>query len=292
MVSANLVKRIVFAVIAIPAVVFVAWLGRWWMAGLLAAVAALGAREVYGFARAQGIAPLERLGLLGAAVTPLAVAWPVLAPGPAAVVVRQGFGLALWLLVVIAVALVRRGPDGRPLAAVAVTVFGVLYAGWLLSFAILLRHPLPGRTLPGDAPVGMALLFYPLVLTWAGDTAAMAAGKAFGGPRLAPRVSPNKTWAGGVGGLFTTVALSAIYAATVFRPGGITVSLGEALVFGAVISVVGQLGDVAESLFKREVGVKDSSTIIPGHGGVLDRLDALYFVLPVTVMMFRMRGLL
>jgi phosphatidate cytidylyltransferase len=112
----------------------------------------------------------------------------------------------------------------------------------------------------------------------------------FGGPKMAPRVSPNKTWSGGISGFVGTIAVSVIYAAVVFPRAGVTVSLAEALVLGAVISVAGQLGDVAESLFKREVGVKDSSALLPGHGGVLDRLDSLYFVLPVTALLYRLAG--
>jgi phosphatidate cytidylyltransferase len=134
----------------------------------------------------------------------------------------------------------------------------------------------------------MALLFYPLILTWVGDSAAMTGGRAFGGAKMAPVVSPNKTWAGGISGLFGTVALSLIYAAVVFKRAGISVSVVEALLMGVVISVAGQVGDVVESLFKREVGVKDSSALLPGHGGVLDRLDSLYFVLPVTALLYHL----
>jgi phosphatidate cytidylyltransferase len=114
----------------------------------------------------------------------------------------------------------------------------------------------------------------------------MFGGKAFGGPKMAPVLSPNKTWSGSLTGLFASVAVSVIYAATILRRGGIAVSLGEAVVGGVVVSAAGQLGDLAESLFKREAGAKDSSTLLPGHGGVLDRLDSLYFALPVSALLF------
>jgi len=290
-VSGNLIRRIAFAVVAIPAVVAVAWMGRWTFTALLAVAAALGARELYGFARAQGIEPLERTGMTAAALAPLAMGTVVMAAGPAAPWVREGYVLVVFLLAVLCLALVRRGPGGRPLASAAVTVLGVLYPGFLLSYALVLRHPHPGL-IAADAPVGMALLFYPLVLTWAGDTAAMAGGKAIGGPKLAPVVSPNKTWAGGISGLAASVALSLMYAAWVFPRAGVPLTLAQAVVFGIVISLAGQVGDVTESLFKREIGVKDSSALIPGHGGVLDRLDSLYFVLPVTAFAFRLAGIL
>jgi phosphatidate cytidylyltransferase len=290
-VSPNLVRRIAFAVIAIPAVAAIAWLGRWAFAGLLAVVGALGARELYDFARRQGVEPLARTGMVAAALAPLAVAVTVLAPGYAAHLIQSGYLLVVLILGVLLLALARRGPEGRPLAVASVTLLGVLYPGFLLSYALVLRHPLPGP-FTNDAPVGMAMLGYPLVLTWAGDTAAMTGGKAFGGPKMAPVVSPSKTWAGFWCGFFAAVSLSVIYAALVFPRAGVTVRLTEAIVLGALISVAGQVGDVAESLFKREVGLKDSSALIPGHGGVLDRLDSLYFVIPVTALAFKLAGVL
>jgi phosphatidate cytidylyltransferase len=284
-----MVRRVAFAVVAIPLVLGIAWLGAWVFAALLAVAAALGAREVYGFAHQQGLEPLGRTGMAAAALTPLAVALTIFAPGTVADLIGSGYLLLGVLLGVLALALWRRGPTGRPLTAVAVTIFGVLYAGWLPSFALRLRHPYAATVL-NDARIGMALLFYPLILTWIGDSLAMAGGRTFGGPKMAPVISPNKTWAGGISGLLGTVAISLIYAAVVFTRVGVTLSLGEALIFGVVISVAGQLGDVAESLFKREVGVKDSSSLIPGHGGVLDRLDSLYFVVPVTALLYRLAG--
>ena len=282
--SGNLARRIAFAVVAIPAALGIARLGGWYFVALLAAIAVLGAREIYDFAAVQGIAPLRRTGMLGAALAPVLMAFYALERAAQGPFQAGRYAVAVWLLLVIAVGLWRRGSNRRPLTAVAVTVFGALYAGWLPAFAILLRHPVAGPA--SGWQVGMALLFFPLALTWAGDTAAFAGGTAFGGPKLAPVVSPNKTWSGAAAGLFGTIAAALIYAAVVFQLVGVAVGLGELLVLGAAISLVGQLGDVAESLFKREVGVKDSSALIPGHGGVLDRFDSLYFVLPVTALLY------
>jgi phosphatidate cytidylyltransferase len=282
-----MVRRVAFAAVAIPSVIGIAFVGRWAMAALLAVAAALATRELYAFARKQDIEPLMGLGTAAAALTPLAVAVTLFQPGLVAQMIREGYLFLGFFLLVMTVALVRRGPSGRPLAAVAITIFGVLYAAWLPSFALYLRHPLPAPFV-NDRSVGMALLFYPLILTWVGDSAAMTGGKAFGGAKMAPVVSPNKTWAGGISGLFGTVALSLIYSAVIFRRAGIAVSVPEALLMGVAISIAGQVGDVVESLFKREVGVKDSSALLPGHGGVLDRLDSLYFVLPVTSLMYHL----
>jgi phosphatidate cytidylyltransferase len=224
--------------------------------------------------------------MAAAAVLPLATYW---AKGSEIHFAEPALYLgALWMLAVVLLAAWRRGPGNRPLAVVAVTVFGVLYAPGLLCFAIVLRHP-SGVGL--DSSLGTALLFFPLVLTWIGDTAAMAGGKLIGGPLLAPVLSPHKTWAGAVCGLVATLVTAWAYTALVLDPLGRPLALAAALLCGLAISVAGQVGDLAESLFKREVGVKDSSSLIPGHGGMLDRVDSLLFVLPVTAGLFRLFGL-
>jgi phosphatidate cytidylyltransferase len=133
-------------------------------------------------------------------------------------------------------------------------------------------------------------VFFPLVVTWVCDTAAMFAGRAIGGPKLAPVVSPGKTRAGGVAGVIGALVVAPVFARFVFPPLGVAGSLAALLLIAAVLGVLGQVGDLAESLFKREAGVKDSSHLIPGHGGVLDRLDALYVVIPVTAALYRALG--
>jgi phosphatidate cytidylyltransferase len=130
---------------------------------------------------------------------------------------------------------------------------------------------------------GTALLFLPLILTWAQDTGAYAVGRTLGRRKLIPSVSPGKTVEGAVGGILVTVLVCWAYVRWVLVP---VAQLGlrpaDILLFAIVISVAAQVGDLAESLIKREAGVKDSSRIIPGHGGVLDRFDSLLFVLPVA----------
>jgi phosphatidate cytidylyltransferase len=278
--------RVAFSAVAIPVAAAAAYAGGWVLAALLAVIGALATRELYDLAAATGIDPLRRSGMAAAAVLPLATYW---AKGSEIHFAEPAIYLgALWLLVVVALAAWRRGPSGRPLAAVAVTVFAVLYAPGLLCFAIVLRHP-SGVGL--DSGPGTALLFFPLALTWIGDTAAMAGGKLIGGARLAPVLSPRKTWAGAVSGLAATLLTAWAYSLWVLEPLGRPLPLVAALLAGAAISVTGQVGDLAESLLKREVGVKDSSSLIPGHGGMLDRIDSLLFVLPVTAGIFRFFGL-
>jgi phosphatidate cytidylyltransferase len=281
----SLPRRIAFAVIAMPIALGIIYAGGWVLTALVAVTAVLGVRELYAFAIMQGTRPLVRTGLVSALVLPFLTyagltAWPELKE-------NATYIGALWLLAVILVGLARRASSDRPLAALAITVFGVAYAGALPCFLLDLRH-LPNR---GTFDVlGGALVTLPLIVTWVGDTAAMFGGKLFGGPKLAPRVSPGKTRSGAICGMLASMAAAALFAGTVLRPLGLTLSLGQALLFGAVVSVLGQAGDLAESLLKREVGLKDSSALIPGHGGVLDRLDSLYFALPTAAALYRLFG--
>jgi phosphatidate cytidylyltransferase len=279
------VQRIIVAVIAIPAVVGIIWVGGWLLAATLAILGVLGAREIYDFARRQGIEPLDRTGWLAAAGIPLLAYW---AKGSELHWAEPALYLgALWLMVVLVIAMLRRGPTGRPLTTVAITLFGCLYASGLLAFLIAIRH---GDRATGRQAASVLLTLFPLVITWICDTAAMAVGSGVGGPKLAPVLSPKKTYAGAVGGTLGGVITALAAGKFVLNRYGWNFSTGQLLLFGVTVSIVGQIGDVAESLFKREAGLKDSSTLIPGHGGVLDRLDSLYFVIPASAGLYRMFG--
>jgi phosphatidate cytidylyltransferase len=152
----------------------------------------------------------------------------------------------------------------------------------------MLRHGTYGtRSWPGTA-----LVFFPLVVTWVGDSAAMTGGRTFGGPKMAPTISPGKTRSGGVSGLVGAAVAGALLARFALAPAGIPLGIGTGALLGLALGVVGQVGDLAESLLKREAGVKDSSHLIPGHGGVLDRFDSLIFVLPVAALLFNLLGLI
>ena len=285
--SKNLVQRIAVAVVAIPVVVGIIWLGGWTLAATLAVLGVLGAREVYDFGRRQGIEPLERTGWLAAAAIPLLAYW---AKGSETHWAEPALYLgAVWLMFALAIAMLRRGPSGRPLTSVAVTMFGCLYASGMLTFLIAIRHGSAAATRP---MASVLLTVFPLVITWICDTAAMAAGTAVGGPKLAPILSPKKTRAGAVGGTLGGVITALALGKLVLNRQGWSFTPGQLLLFGLVVSIVGQIGDVAESLFKREAGQKDSSTLIPGHGGVLDRLDSLYFVIPTAAGLYRMFGVI
>jgi phosphatidate cytidylyltransferase len=207
-------------------------------------------------------------------------------PALAALVVLALLASTIWL----------RGVDGHPLNAAAVTILGVIYTAGMLGFGYAIRYhdTVIGYDLVGASqlvlggldvrvPPGGVLLIFPLVVTWASDIGAFFVGRAIGGRKLIPSVSPGKTVAGAVGGLVAGMLVAYLYARGVLVP---VAHLGftpwGALLFGAIISVAAQVGDLFESLIKREGGVKDSSHLIPGHGGVLDRFDSLIFVLPVA----------
>lgn len=271
----ELAKRVASGVVAAPVTVACVWFGDAALATFLAAAAAVGAWEFYRIAdAASGARAFSRAGIVLAALVPLGVhasarglGAPPLAAG--SVVVLALLALAVW----------RRGVGGHPLTAVATTVLGVAYAGVPLAFAYALRH----HNFVVDAPGGTALLMLPVLCTWASDIGAYFAGRAIGGPKLIPAVSPGKTVAGAVGALVASAALAAAFVPNVLRPAAhLGMAPGRALLFGLLVSVAAQLGDLVESLLKRDAGVKDSSHLIPGHGGVLDRVDSLLFVLPVS----------
>jgi phosphatidate cytidylyltransferase len=281
----NLAQRVVVAVVAIPAALAIVWQGGWPLALALGALGALGTRELFDMAGRQGIAPLRRTGLLSALLLPPVVYLGLVSPGVAA---ASWLVAGLWLVGLLSVALARRRPDQRPLAATAVTLLGVVYPSGLAAFLLAIRHLTQAeRSWPGAW-----LVFTPLVLVWVCDTAAMAVGKAVGGPRLWPAVSPGKTWSGSAGGVVAALLTVPILNMAVLDRLGLALPLEKGLLFALVLGVVGQVGDLAESLYKREVGLKDSSSLIPGHGGVLDRLDSLYFVLPAAAALYRWFGVI
>ncbi len=282
----NMIQRILFALVAIPVALGAIWYGGPVLAGLLALAAALGARELLNFARQQGVHPWRAAAIGLAAAFPL-VAWRV-ATG-ANQFAEWPYALPVLLGLVLIHALWRVGPSRKPLTSAAVTLFTPMYAGGMLAFAMLLRH---GAGYPDQSISGLLMVMFPVALTWGCDTAAMEVGRRLGGPKLAPSVSPGKTWSGAIGGLLAALALAPLLQRFVLAPQGILLTAWQALAIGAMVGVLGQVGDLAESVFKREIGAKDSSHLLPGHGGVLDRLDSLYFVIPLSAVLYHIFGLI
>lgn len=287
--DANLVKRIAFAAVAIPLAIGLVWLGGWPLALLVALIGALGTRELFDIAAKQGVMAFRVTGMAAAAIGPL-LAYHAVADSAGRTLLGANwiFLAAGFLILLLLHALQQRGPTDRPLAAVAVTAFALCYAGLLPAFLLLIRH----GTWPMRSWAGTALVFFPLVVTWVCDTAAMFGGRAFGGPKLAPTISPGKTRSGGIAGVVGGAAVAPVFALWLLPTAGIEVGVLPAVGMAIALSLIGQLGDLAESLFKREAGVKDSSALIPGHGGVLDRFDSLYVILPTAALCYRLMGLL
>ncbi len=165
---------------------------------------------------------------------------------------------------------------------------GALYTGGALSFWVLLRA-LPDEASGATASHGAALLIFPIWVTWLGDTCAYGFGSRWGRSKLIETVSPNKTIVGAVAGLLGSVLAGGIYARLWLSDVpefALSWPVGAAL--SVPIAIAGQVGDLAESVIKRDAGVKDSSRLIPGHGGVLDRLDAIFFSVPLTYVLVLM----
>jgi phosphatidate cytidylyltransferase len=272
----ELTRRIIFAVIAAPASVAIVYWGDWALAIVLSVLAALAAWEFFRMARETGALPLEPAGIALAALLPIAVH-------------AQRLGLyTLSLTAIVAMALVLfastiwlRGPTGKPVSSVSITAFGVLYAG-VFSYIYALRY----HDYAVGGAAGTALVFLPIFLTWTTDVGAYAFGRMFGRKKLIPSVSPGKTVEGAVGGLGLTIVICLLYVRFILMPyAQLGLTIQGAVLFAIVVSVAAQTGDLAESLLKREAGVKDSSSILPGHGGILDRFDALLFVMPIAFLL-------
>ncbi|HYF39029.1 MAG TPA: phosphatidate cytidylyltransferase [Gemmatimonadales bacterium] len=287
--DANLVRRVGFALIAIPLALLLVWYGGLLLALLLAVAAVLGTRELFDLAARGDVRPLRVLGLVSAGLVPPIVYLAVTSPDAQSWISEWWpYGAALWLILLLSATLALRSPVERPLSAAAISLLAVTYTGVLPAFLVLIRH----ANHPVRSWAGAWLVFYPLVVTWVCDTAAMFGGRAFKGPKLAPAVSPGKTRSGSIAGVLGGLLVAPIFAAAVFPRAGTEIRLGPLLVIAGVLSVVGQVGDLVESLFKREAGVKDSSALIPGHGGVLDRFDSLYFVIPTAAALYHAYGVI
>ncbi len=163
----------------------------------------------------------------------------------------------IWLLL--------RRQKENAFAGWAWTIAGIFYMGWLLSYVVALRGEEAGRN----------WVFFALFTTFASDTAAFFTGRALGRHKLAPHISPAKTWEGAIGGIIGAIIVSLFFILS--TPLFLPLKWGQAVLLGLLVSIFGQLGDLVESLFKRNMGVKDSSQLIPGHGGVLDRIDSIIF---------------
>lgn len=293
MVATELTRRWAVAAVGVPLVVVVLYVGSWALAGLVAVLAAIGADECFRLARHKGVRPVGWVGVPVAALFPVVA---TVAATPAAFGATALVGVAVAALLLLVWITFWRGAEGEPLAAAGATLFGAVYPGLALAVVPLL-HALPGQlgwSADGSAAwAAVAVVALPLTSTWVGDATAYFAGSAFGRRRLAPAISPKKSWEGAVAGVMGA-SIGAVVWHLVVRdviPGAPLTPTLVALV-GVCIGVGAILGDLAESVLKRDAGVKDSGTLLPGHGGVLDRVDALVLTLPLSYGLLLLMGTL
>ena len=257
----NLALRVVSAVALLPLAVWLTFVGGLPFALLAGVAAAVAAAELVLMFGALGAG--EVFGLLVAGALPFMAAY-----GEGGEILPRWSGLVLAgaTVVLLTVFLFRREPLERIPRAISIVVLSWLYCGILLASLVSVR-----------IRFGVPWVIMAFVVTWANDTAAYFTGHAIGRHRLFERISPKKTWEGFAGGVAGSVA-GALGVRWLLLPE--TLGVGAAVVVGLGASVLGPLGDLAESMVKRAAGVKDSGRTIPGHGGLLDRIDALLFVAP------------
>jgi phosphatidate cytidylyltransferase len=255
----GLLSRVVVAIVALPVVLALVYLGGWWLFGLAVVVALIGLHEYASLMRR--LRPLVLAGYVGAV----------------AILVGAAAGGLPWvlggLMLTIALAFVLQGLAGTRLpatVAIGTTVLGTAWVALGLAHVILLR----------DIPVnGDLAVFTVLIAVFAADTLAYFAGRLVGRHKLAPRISPGKTWEGFVAG---TIAAVAVAFFALYEDRDTFLDIPQALVLGAVIALAVALGDLFESALKRDMDVKDTGSLLAGHGGVLDRIDSLLFAAPAA----------
>jgi phosphatidate cytidylyltransferase len=254
----NALSRLLVAAAGIPVVLGVVYLGGWWLFALAVVIALVALHEFWLLARP--LSPLSPAGYIGAVLGLVGAelgGLPWMLGG-----VLTAFPLAFALK---GISASRRAPT----ASISATVMGAVWIGCGLGFFLLVR----------DLHRGRLAAFAILLAVWAGDTLAYLGGRLVGRHRMAPNTSPGKTWEGFVFGTAATIFVTFV---TLYDDRDTYLSVGEAIVLGAVIAVAAPIGDLFESMLKRDAGVKDTGHLLGGHGGMLDRLDAVLFAAPAA----------
>ncbi|MDP9493906.1 MAG: phosphatidate cytidylyltransferase [Actinomycetota bacterium] len=266
--SSDLAMRVGSAVVIFGMFLGSLFLGGWWFTTFVILVMVVATGEFYATVRHAGYRPLSLFGLLGVVFMGVgAHTIGVVAIGGWAALVAAGSVLFFSL-----------SPRRQPLEDAGVTVGAMAWVG-LLSFAILIAA--------GARPLEH-ILFVVLLIAFA-DMGAYFVGRSFGRRKLAPVLSPHKTIEGLFGGLLAGMVIASIL---VTFPGWADIGIAKGLVAALVVGVIGPIGDAAESMVKRSLGVKDMGSVLPGHGGILDRIDSFLFAIPAMYFLFRGFGLL
>jgi phosphatidate cytidylyltransferase len=261
----NHYRRILSAVIILPPVILILLFASHELFSLLVCtVIYLSLHEYFSLLMRKQ----EPVGVWLSHVLALALAGAAYLQGPA----LMAPVLSLGMILLTATALWQAGVDTPPFLALMCSLFGVLFIGWGLSHLVILYGLEHGPT---------STLLFCLVL-WSGDIAALYVGRSVGRRPMVPTISPGKTWEGALGGLVGSLAVAILSAWLLSLP----MTVYQSLLFGLLISCAAQIGDLAESLLKRYIGVKDSGSLIPGHGGILDRLDRYFLAAPAAAYFF------
>ncbi len=250
----SLWMRVIGAILFAAPAIAVGIVGGYWFFALVLAAICLATREMVIMMRVSGFNPSLGIALTITILSFAAVSLPSLPIAP-----------LLTLVILLSLSWQMRHQDGKPVADWAIAVAGGAYLGWMGGHLAALRQLTDGWW-----------LLSAVLLTWTADTGAYAVGKLFGQHRFAPHLSPKKTWEGYMGGIVSAIAAGILLG--VFAPMGVL----HLLATGLLIGLLGPFGDLAESMFKRQAKVKDSGHLIPGHGGVFDRIDSLLWTGAIT----------
>ena len=274
----NLTQRVLTAVVGVPLLYFILYLGGIPFLILILLVILFGNIELFKLLEAKGIQTERELGIAFS-----------LALGIAAYFGYFYFAVVFSFAVIITFLLTLRRQDlSNAIIALSTGLFAIIYIGWFLSHAILLRNidhnsnlKTYVETVQGHSDIGFFYIFLVVSCTFLNDTGAYFIGRWKGKRKLIPHVSPGKTLEGTIGGIISS-AIAAIVGNLIFKS---PIEYHWVVLFGLVIGIVAVLGDLTESLIKRSAEAKDSGGILPGHGGILDRFDSLIFTFPVSYYM-------
>jgi phosphatidate cytidylyltransferase len=258
-------SRILTALILFPPVIYlIGWAPEWLFLLALLATVERGLYEYFHLSRQAGFKGFPTVGYVAGAAVCLVQTTAVRRTGELSLVV-----LVLIILLTAAFALWRTSDLKQYLGAVATTILGVLYVAFTLCWLLPLRFSAPAT--------GQKVILFLFLVIWAGDVSAFFVGRSVGRHLLFPRVSPKKTVEGGLAGLVGSLLVAWAFAHWFWR----TADLKTVFLLAALVAVAGQVGDLVESALKRGADLKDSAALLPGHGGLLDRMDSLLFGVPV-----------
>jgi phosphatidate cytidylyltransferase len=268
--------RVLTAVLMVPIVLLAAWYGSIPFFLFVLGICLIGVWEYCLIADEGGYPNDLGLAIIGTIAVVLSLFIDGIAIGPLRAAPSPFFVLAVWTLILFVREFFRRDISVSFLRVIT-TLSGVIMVAFFIGHLLLIRD-LKFAAGEGFRPVGRTFIFFLLTIIWIVDTGAWWVGRSFGRFRMAPMISPKKTWEGAIGG-----TLMAALAGWIFRQMFLKEALGpiEALFYGFVIAVTAQISDLVESLMKRSFGVKDSSSLLPGHGGILDRFDSFIFSAPL-----------